>query len=56
MRLTEIKDAEIHHLHTIVQQKKYKFAMKACNDNQKKNMLNSNISLHVLTIWWTSAH
>jgi len=33
----------------------YVFATKAHIDN-RKNLLNSNISPHVLTIWWTSAH
>jgi len=33
----------------------YIFATKAHIDNRKK-LLNSNISPHVLTIWWTSAH
>jgi len=32
------------------------FATKACIDNQKKNLLNINISPRALMIWWTSAH
>ena len=34
----------------------YIFATKARIDNRKKNLLNSNVSPRVLTIWWTSAH
>jgi len=34
----------------------YIFATKARVNNRKKNLLSSNISPHVLTIWWTSAH
>ena len=34
----------------------YIFATKARINNWKKNLLNSNTSLHVPTIWWTSAH
>jgi len=29
----------------------YIFATGACIDNRKKNLLNSNVSPHVLTIW-----
>jgi len=41
-----------HHRTTLLD---YIFPTKARIDN-RKNTLNSNISLHVLTIWWTSAH
>jgi len=42
-----------HHRTTLLG---YIFAIKACVDNWKKNLLNRNISPHVLTIWCTSAH
>jgi len=32
------------------------FATKACIDNRKKNLLNSNISSTCPRIWWTSTH
>jgi len=50
------KIAKSRHVCTIAQLSSgYIFATKACINNQKKNLLNSNVSPHVLTIWWTLA-